>query len=118
VRDTREQHLVARANNTLFRAAVLGTGRRHARSFTLIMLFFHQLIAFLIYLASNNFGLQRMRAVAWWKRSHFYFGGDGPKTRPGHFREIAVSDLGIAVIVWGLWMAGREWGWGECVVLL
>ena len=43
----------------------------------LLTLIGHQLVAFPIYLILNNFALSRMRKVAWWKRSHFYLGGDG-----------------------------------------
>lgn len=56
----------------------------------------HQLVAWPIYLIINNFALPRMAAVAWWKRSHFYFGGDGPNFKPANSKDIIISDLGIA----------------------
>lgn len=74
----------------------------------LITLFIHQLVAFPIYLALNNFALERMRKVEWWKRSHFYFGGDGPNFRPWQSKDILISDLGIAVALGVLW-AGVRW---------
>jgi omega-6 fatty acid desaturase / acyl-lipid omega-6 desaturase (Delta-12 desaturase) len=112
VPDTREQHLAAKVNNP-FSALPFWELAEDTPIVALITLFFHQLIAFPIYLTLNNFALERMRGVAWWKRSHFYFGGDGPNFRPRHFKEIVVSDLGIAVVVLGLCMAGRKWGWGS-----
>ena len=77
-----------------------------------LTLFFHQLIAWPIYLCVNNFALERMRNAKWWKRSHFYFGGDGPNFKPANTQDILISDLGIgtvilllgvAVEVFGLW---------------
>lgn len=56
----------------------------------------HQLVAWPIYLTINNFALPRMAAIAWWKRSHFYFGGDGPNFKPANSKDIIISDLGIA----------------------
>jgi hypothetical protein len=55
--------------------------------------------------------LERMRKVEWLERSHFYFGGDGPNFHSGHFKEVIISDLGIA---WWCWVAdsGEEMGWG------
>jgi fatty acid desaturase len=69
----------------------------------LVTLFFHQLIAFPLYLTINNFALERMRAFAWWKRSHFYLGGDGPNFKPENWRSILISDLGIAAMAIALW---------------
>jgi fatty acid desaturase len=77
---------------------------------TLITLFFHQLIAFPIYLTLNNFALERMRKVEWWKRSHFYFGGDGPNFRPWQSNEILISDCGIAAALVLLWAAVGYFG--------
>lgn len=56
----------------------------------------HQLIAWPIYLTINNFALPRMAAISWWKRSHFYAGGDGPNFKPANTKDIIISDLGIA----------------------
>jgi omega-6 fatty acid desaturase (delta-12 desaturase) len=69
----------------------------------LITLLFHQLIAWPIYLAINNFALPRMRAFAWWKRSHFYFGGDGPNFKISNREDVILSDFGIALVAAGLW---------------
>lgn len=77
-----------------------------------ITLFFHQLIAFPIYLAINNFALARMREYHWWKRSHFYLGGDGPNFRPEHFKAILISDLALGGMVFVLWaLVQRYGGW-------
>lgn len=59
----------------------------------------HQLVAWPIYLIINNFALPRMAAIAWWKRSHFYFGGDGPNFKPANSKDIIISDLGIAASI-------------------
>lgn len=56
----------------------------------------HQLIAWPVYLTINNFALPRMAAIAWWKRSHFYFGGDGPNFKLANSKDIIISDIGIA----------------------
>ncbi|KAJ4420964.1 hypothetical protein N0V82_004006 [Gnomoniopsis sp. IMI 355080] len=56
----------------------------------------HQLVAWPVYLIINNFALPRMAVVAWWKRSHFYFGGDGPNFKPANSKDVIISDLGIA----------------------
>jgi fatty acid desaturase len=76
----------------------------------LVTLFFHQLIAFPIYLAINNFALERMAAAPWWKRSHFYLGGDGPNFKPENTRDVLISDIGIAFAATGLWLAVRWFG--------
>lgn len=70
----------------------------------------HQLIAFPIYIIINNFALPRMAAVAWWKRSHFYFGGDGPNFKPANRRDIIISDLGIAASACVIWACVRFFG--------
>jgi len=84
---------------------------------TLITLFFHQLIAWPIYLTINNFALARMRAAPWYKRSHFYFGGDGPNFKPQNGMDIMISDLGIATMAVVLWASVLQFG-GSNVVLL
>ncbi|KAF8861182.1 hypothetical protein BDZ45DRAFT_587299 [Acephala macrosclerotiorum] len=76
----------------------------------IIHLFFHQIIAWPIYLTINNFALERMAKVPWWKRSHFYVGGDGPNFRPESTREILISDLGIGAMVLVLWGLVRVFG--------
>jgi len=76
----------------------------------LVTLFFHQLIAFPLYLTINNRALERMAASPWWKNSHFYTGGDGPNFKPENTRDVLVSDMGIAVAVLGLWAAVRWFG--------
>lgn len=70
----------------------------------------HQLIAWPTYLIINNFALARMAIVPWWKRSHFYFGGDGPNFKPMHKRDIIVSDIGIALSALLLWVAVHFFG--------
>jgi omega-6 fatty acid desaturase (delta-12 desaturase) len=110
VPDTKSQHESARAGNP-FAALPFWDLAEDTPVVALVTLFFHQLIAFPVYLTLNNFAIERMRVIAWWKRSHFYFGGDGPNFRPIHCKEILISDLGIAV--WGvvLSMVGSRWGW-------
>jgi len=76
----------------------------------LITLFFHQLIAWPIYLTINNFALPRMRVFAWWKRSHFYFGGDGPNFKASNQADVMLSDVGIALVVAGLWAGISKFG--------
>ena len=76
----------------------------------LVTLFFHQLIAFPIYLIINNFALPRMRAAPWYKRSHFYFGGDGPNFKPANRNDILVSDIGIAAALAALWASVNHFG--------
>jgi omega-6 fatty acid desaturase (delta-12 desaturase) len=70
----------------------------------------HQLVAFPTYLLINNFALARMAAFPWWKRSHFYFGGDGPNFKPANKNDIIVSDLGIALWAGILWAAVHFFG--------
>ena len=77
---------------------------------SLITLFFHQLIAFPIYLTLNNFALARMRKFAWWKRSHFYLGGDGPNFRPEQAKSILISDLCVGGMMCVLWTLTRIYG--------
>jgi omega-6 fatty acid desaturase (delta-12 desaturase) len=76
----------------------------------LITLFFHQLIAWPIYIAINNFAIERMAAAPWWKRSHFYLGGDGPNFKPENTKKVLNSDIGIALAATGLWLAVRWFG--------
>ncbi len=76
----------------------------------LVTLFFHQLIAFPIYLIINNFALPRMRAAPWYKRSHFYFGGDGPNFKAANRNDILISDLGIAAALAALWASVNRFG--------
>jgi fatty acid desaturase len=76
----------------------------------LITLFFHQLIAWPIYLTLNNFALPRMKKAPWWKRSHFYTGGDGPNFKPQNGMEILISDLGIAAMATVLWVSINHFG--------
>jgi hypothetical protein len=76
----------------------------------LLELIGHQLIAFPLYLLINNFALPRMAATPWWKRSHFYFGGDGPNFKPADTRNIIISNIGIAVSVSILWAAVHSFG--------
>ncbi|KAF2658881.1 hypothetical protein K491DRAFT_689728 [Lophiostoma macrostomum CBS 122681] len=71
----------------------------------LLELVAHQLVAFPTYLLINNFALPRMAARPWWKRSHFYWAGDGPNFKPQHTRDIIVSDIGIAAVLFLLRMA-------------
>ena len=83
----------------------------------LLILVGHQLIAWPIYLAINNFALPRMRAVVWWKRSHFYFGGDGPNFKPSNRDDIILSDFGIGLVAAALWASVSYFG-AEKVFLL
>ena len=76
----------------------------------LLTLIGHQLIAWPIYLIINNFALPRMRAEPWWKRSHFYFGGDGPNFKPENRDDILLSDLGVGVVAVGLWYSVQYFG--------
>lgn len=76
----------------------------------LLILIGHQLIAWPIYLLINNFALPRMRAELWWKRSHFYFGGDGPNFKPRDRHDIILSDIGIGLVVAALWVSVKYFG--------
>jgi hypothetical protein len=76
----------------------------------LLELIGHQLIAFPTYLLINNFALPRMAAIPWWKRSHFYFGGDGPNFKPMHRKDIIMSDIGVAFSVGMLYIASQYLG--------
>jgi hypothetical protein len=82
-----------------------------------ITLFFHQLIAWPIYLTINNFALPRMRAFPWWKRSHFYFGGDGPNFKPSNREDIILSNLGIAFVAASLWASVSHVGFQKVFLL-
>jgi fatty acid desaturase len=76
----------------------------------LLELIGHQLVAFPTYLLINNFALPRMAATPWWKRSHFYFGGDGPNFKPRDRDDIILSNLGIVLFVSMLWAATQVFG--------
>jgi fatty acid desaturase len=76
----------------------------------LTTLFFHQLIAWPIYMTINNFAIERMAAAPWWKRSHFYLGGDGPNFKPENTKDVLISDIGIALAATGLWLAVKWFG--------
>lgn len=76
----------------------------------LLILVGHQLVAWPIYLAINNFALPRMRAYPWWKRSHFYFGGDGPNFKPSNHDDVILSTLGVGVTALCLWAAVDQFG--------
>lgn len=76
----------------------------------LLILIGHQLIAWPVYLLINNFALPRMAAVDWWKRSHFYTGGDGPNFKPANRDDVVLSDKGIAVMVIALWTSVTYFG--------
>ncbi|KAH6712203.1 oleate delta-12 desaturase [Leptodontidium sp. MPI-SDFR-AT-0119] len=75
----------------------------------LLILVGHQLIAWpewrhcgasrsVVYLLINNFALPRMRAYPWWKRSHFYFRGDGPNFRPSESDDVVLSTIGVGLV--------------------
>lgn len=70
----------------------------------------HQLIAWPTYLLINNFALPRMAVFPWWKRSHFYFGGDGPNFKPLHRQDVITSGLGVATVAGLLWAAVSYFG--------
>lgn len=106
---TRAQHLAARAANP-FAALPFWELAEDTPIVALVTLFFHQLVAFPVYLTLNNFALERMRVVQWWKRSHFYCGGDGPNFRPSQFADIVISNVGIAVVLLLLGAAVRAFG--------
>ncbi|TVY92850.1 Delta(12) fatty acid desaturase [Lachnellula willkommii] len=82
-----------------------------------ITLFFHQLIAWPIYLTINNFALPRMNVFPWWTRSHFYFGGDGPNFKASDRNDIIMSNIGIAVVVTGLWAGVQLLGFEKVFLL-
>ncbi|KAL2062622.1 hypothetical protein VTL71DRAFT_5694 [Oculimacula yallundae] len=73
-------------------------------------LFFHQLIAFPVYLTINNFALARMNVFPWWTRSHFYLGADGPNFKPMHKMDILISDICIAISAACMWALTRYFG--------
>jgi fatty acid desaturase len=76
----------------------------------LLELIGHQLVAFPTYLLINNFALPRMAAAPWWKRSHFYYGGDGPNFKPRDRGDIILSNLGVVLSVCLLWAAVQLFG--------
>lgn len=76
----------------------------------LVFLFFHQLIAWPLYLTINNLAIPRMAAARWWQRSHFYTGGDGPNFKPQDGKSILISDLGIAAMAGVLWASVQYFG--------
>lgn len=82
-----------------------------------VTLFFHQLIAWPIYLTINNFALPRMNVFPWWTRSHFYFGGDGPNFKASDRDDIIMSNAGIAVVITGLWASVRLLGFEKVFLL-
>ncbi|CZT06697.1 hypothetical protein WAI453_006038 [Rhynchosporium graminicola] len=51
-----------------------------------------------------------MRLYPWWKRSHFYFGGDGPKFRPSNRDNVVLSVLGVGMVVACLYAAVGHFG--------
>jgi hypothetical protein len=51
-----------------------------------------------------------MRAHPWWKRSHFYFGGDGPNFKPSNQSDILLSTLGVGLVVACLYAAVGQFG--------
>jgi omega-6 fatty acid desaturase (delta-12 desaturase) len=51
-----------------------------------------------------------MRAYPWWKRSHFYFGGDGPNFKPSNSDDVVLSTLGVGLVATCLWAATRHFG--------
>jgi fatty acid desaturase len=77
---------------------------------TLIFLVFYQLLAWPSYLLLNNFSLDRVRCYDWWKRSHFYLGGDGPSFSSRHFRHILISDIAMGVAVLAIRQAVKWFG--------
>lgn len=83
----------------------------------LLTLFGHQLVAWPTYLLINNFALKRMAAAPWWKRSHFYIGGDGPNFKPASRRVILISDMGITVMAIVLWACTRVFGRWKVLLL-
>ncbi len=58
-----------------------------------------------VYLIFNNFALPRMHAYPWWKRSHFYFGGDGPNFKPAHSNDVILSMLAVGLVASCLYAA-------------
>lgn len=76
----------------------------------ILFLAVHQIVAWPTYLIINNFALPRMALFPWYKRSHFYFGGDGPNFKPHHTRDIIISDLGLASAACFLWACTRYFG--------
>jgi fatty acid desaturase len=76
----------------------------------LLTLIIHQIVAWPLYLTINNFALKRIAAAPWWKRSHFYWRGDGPEFRPENTREVIISNCAILVMVGILWAAVKQFG--------
>ncbi|KAG4426077.1 hypothetical protein IFR04_000784 [Cadophora malorum] len=73
-------------------------------------LFFHQLIAFPVYLTINNFALARMAVYPWWTRSHFYLGDDGPNFKAANKQDILISDICIAISAFIMWSLVQYFG--------
>jgi omega-6 fatty acid desaturase (delta-12 desaturase) len=90
VPDTKEDFMAARESrkNHFYRCWAMVEDTPVVAVLTLVG---HQLVAWPIYLTINNFTLPRMRATPWWKRSHFYFGGDGPNFKPANCKEYVYS---------------------------
>jgi len=110
VPDTKANYLAARADRSEGFLMKVWEVIEDTPFVTLVFLFFHQLIAWPIYLAINNFAIPRMAATPWWKRSHFYTGGDGPNFKPQDGKSILISDLGIAAMATVLWASVKYFG--------
>lgn len=104
VPDTKEEYLVKRE---ALGSMTWGDLVEDTPIVTLITLFVHQIVAFPIYLTINNFALPWIRAAPWYKRSHFYSGGDGPLFKAANTDDIILSDLGIATAAFALWVASH-----------
>ncbi|KAG9243749.1 putative Delta(12) fatty acid desaturase [Calycina marina] len=86
---------------------------------TMAFLFFHQLIAWPLYLTINNRAIPRIAATPWYKGSHFYTGGDGPNFKPQNGREILISDLGIGAMATLLYASVQYFGgWNVALIYL
>jgi omega-6 fatty acid desaturase / acyl-lipid omega-6 desaturase (Delta-12 desaturase) len=83
---------------------------------TFFFLIVYQLVAWPCYLILNNSSLARITRFEWWKRSHFYLGGDGPSFAPRHFRGVLMSDIAMASMMLCLWQACRMFG-GQNVMI-
>jgi omega-6 fatty acid desaturase (delta-12 desaturase) len=110
VPDTKDVYMAARAARTPEAFFTYWDLVEDTPIVTLLTLIGHQLVAWPIYLIINNFALPRMRAEPWWKRSHFYFGGDGPNFKPQNRDDVLLSDLGIVMVAGGLWFFVQYFG--------
>jgi omega-6 fatty acid desaturase (delta-12 desaturase) len=78
--------------------------------------FVHQAVGWPGYLMANLTG-QEYGGVKGVRLSHFYFGEDSVFFKKGELALVALSDVGVAVMIAALVWAGQVWGSWEVIVL-